>query len=110
QRAWVQCEAAVGATRRGIVGYREIGAVAVGVGAVGQADVAPSGAAGQDRRGCEAAALSRARCALVTLGGPWVDQLTVVQAVGHQPAGIPQHDAAGAAREGGPPEPLAWRW
>ena len=55
QRARVQREALVGATWRGVVGDREIGAVAVGVGAVGQADVAPPGATGA---GGEAAALA----------------------------------------------------
>ena len=52
-----------------------------------------------------AAALLRSGGGLVTLGGPWVDEAAVVEAVDNQASGVTQHHAAlfdgdGAAEEG----------
>ena len=46
---------------------------------------------------------------LVTLGGPWVDEAAVVEAVDDQASGVTQHHVAGAGGEGGAPEPLVGR-
>src|SRR5215470_2775909 len=94
-----------------MVADREIGAVAVGVIAVGQADVAPPGTAARDGRRREAAAPACSGGALVALGGPRIDQASVVEAVSHVALGVAQHHVAGAGGGGGaaePPAPAIW--
>jgi hypothetical protein len=47
-----------------------------------------------------AATLPRSGGGLVTLGGPWVDEAAVVEAVDDQAGGVPQHHAAGGDGDG----------
>src|ERR1019366_9168939 len=56
-----------------------------------------------------AATLPGSRCGLVPLGGPWVDEAAVVEAVDDQARGVTQHHVAGAGGEGGATEPLVGR-
>src|SRR5262249_23736892 len=98
-RTRVQRDALVGVTWRGVVGDREMAAVAVGVVAIRQAEVAPVDAIGRDWPRREAASLPRSGRALVTLGGRWVDDASVVEAVSYQAPRVAQHHAAGARGE-----------
>src|SRR5208282_5593080 len=53
-------------------------------------------------------AAARSGPALVALGSPWVNQLTIVETVSDQAGGVPQHDAARTGK-GGTSKPLAGR-
>jgi len=46
---------------------------------------------------------------MVPLGGPWVDEQSVVEAVDDQASGVSQHHGAGAVGESWPSEPLVGR-
>src|SRR5262249_60076226 len=56
-----------------------------------------------------AATFPRSRSRLVPLGGPWIDEETVVETVDHQASGVAQHHGAGGSRKRGTAEPLVGR-
>src|SRR4030095_9982705 len=93
-----------------------ISAVAVGVDAVREAARTPINCDRGRARSPETAGRAGRRYAaatqpcsgggLVTLGGPWVDEEAVVEAVDHQASGVTQYHCPRAGGQGWAPEPL----